>query len=379
MPSGDCVLSGIMTATTASNVEELTQERDAFVENVLEATAGGFRMFTMYLGIRLGFYEALARGPLTAKALAETVSADARYAREWLEQQSVAGILRVENPEASSHARRFSLPPGHAEVLTDADSLNHLAPLVRLFVGAVSPLDRVVDAYRTGEGVPFSAYGADLREGQAGMNRTMFLQLLGREWLPVMKDVDARLREDPPARVADVGCGAGWSAIGIAQAYPRVHVDGFDLDAPSVDLARANAADAGLGDRVRFHERDAGDADLAGAYDLVTAFECIHDLSQPVAVLRSMRRLAGSTGAVLVVDERVGDAFTPNGEDLEWMMYGWSVLHCLPVGRSESPSAETGAVIRAGTLRAYAEEAGFRDVEVLPIENPFFRFYRLEA
>jgi 2-polyprenyl-3-methyl-5-hydroxy-6-metoxy-1,4-benzoquinol methylase len=131
--------------------------------------------------------------------------------------------------------------------------------------------------------------------------------------------------------------------------------------------------------RLKFHVRDAGDPSLAGQYDLVTAFECIHDVSDPVGVLRTMRRLVNGSGAVIVADERVGDAFTPEGNDVEWMMYGWSILHCLPVGMADEHSAETGTVMRIDTLRRYAREAGFREVEVLPIDNFFFRIYRLVA
>ena len=111
----------------------------------------------------------------------------------------------------------------------------------------------------------------------------------------------------------------------------------------------------------------------------MTAFECLHDMSQPVSALEAMRHLAGDRGAVLVVDERVGDAFTAAGNDVEWMMYGCSILHCLPVGKAGTPSAETGAVMRPATLREYANRAGFRRVEILSIDNLFFRFYRLFA
>jgi SAM-dependent methyltransferase len=316
---------------------------------------------------------------LTAPALAAHTGTHARYIREWLEQQAVAGILEVENIEAGAPRRRFRLPPGHAAVLVERDGLDYLAPLVQLVVGATRPLDAVVDAYRSGGGVPYSAYGTDVCEGQAGVNRAAFLHLLGNVWLPAIPDVHARLLTDPPARVADIGCGAGWSSIGIARSYPKVQVDGFDLDVPSIALAQAQAQDEALSDRVHFYVCDAGDPALAGAYDLVTAFECLHDVAQPVAVLQAMRRLAGEHGAVLVVDERVSETFMGPGNDVEWMMYGWSVLHCLPVGMAEQPSAATGAVMRLATVQRYATAAGFRRVEVLPIENALFRFYRLHA
>jgi 2-polyprenyl-3-methyl-5-hydroxy-6-metoxy-1,4-benzoquinol methylase len=154
-------------------------------------------------------------------------------------------------------------------------------------------------------------------------------------------------------------------------------VDGFDSDGPSIELARANAAAAGVADRVAFHRRDASVLALAGNYDLVTAFECVHDMGRPVEALRAMGRLANPRGAVLVADERVAEQFGAFGDAAERLVYAWSVLFCLPTGLADAPSVGTGAVMRVATLRAYAAEAGFRGVEILPIENDFWRFYRL--
>jgi 2-polyprenyl-3-methyl-5-hydroxy-6-metoxy-1,4-benzoquinol methylase len=367
-----------MSATIAEVGMESAQDRDRLIERLLQATSGVFDIFTVQIGSHFGYYRLLAQsGPLTPAELAARSGTHERYVREWLEQQTVTGILAVDNPDADALERRFRLPTGHIEVLVERDSLNHLAPLAQITVGAVYPFAALLDAFRTGGGVPYRDYGVDMRQGQAGMNRAAFLYQLGSEWLPAIPDVHARLEADPPARVADIGCGAGWSSIGIARAYPNAHVDGFDLDSPSVEMARANAREMGVAETTTFQVRDAGDPALAGRYDLVAAFECIHDMSQPVAVLRSMGKLAGERGAVLVVDERVGEAFTPAGTDVERMMYGWSVLHCLPVGMADTPSAETGTVMRPDTLRRYAREAGFRAVEILPIENYFFNFYRL--
>jgi SAM-dependent methyltransferase len=355
------------------------EQSEQIVEQLLDATAGAFTVFTVYLGDQLGFYEALADGgPLTPAALADRTDTDERYVREWLEQQTIAGIVTVTDETEPASERQFDLPGGYVEPLTDEDSPEYAVPLTQLIAGTVHPIHDVVDAYRTGGGVPYETYGRDLREGQARINRPSFLGALGTEWLPVLKDVHERLRDDRPARVADIGCGAAYSCIGIAEHYPNVSVDGYDLDEASVELARRNVAEAGLSDRITIHHRDASDPTLDGDYDLVTAFECVHDMADPVGGLRMMRRLAGEDGTVLVVDERVGDAFTAEGNDVEWMMYGWSVLHCLPVGLAEHPSAATGTVMRTDTLREYAEEAGFDGFEVLPIEDFFFRFYRLD-
>jgi SAM-dependent methyltransferase len=239
-------------------------------------------------------------------------------------------------------------------------------------------LPRLLQAFRSGAGIPYADYGPDTIEGIAEMNRPMFLNLLGTEWLPAIPDVHARMQADPPARVADVGCGTGWSSIAIAQAFPKAEVHGFDMDEASIALARANAAARGLEDRVTFAVRDAAYPGLVGGFDLVAAFETIHDMAQPVEALRKMRGLVAEGGAVVIADERVGETFTAPGDDVERLNYGFSVLHCLPSGLAETPSAGTGTVMRRPTLQRYAVEAGFRDVDVLPIEHDFWRFYRLQ-
>ncbi|MGH3811652.1 MAG: class I SAM-dependent methyltransferase, partial [Pseudonocardiaceae bacterium] len=191
-------------------------------------------------------------------------------------------------------------------------------------------------------------------------------------------DLHARLSRDG-ARVADVGCGLGWSAIAIARAYPGVTVDGFDLDAPSIEAARRNADEAGVADRVHFAVTDAGSTGSDRRYDAVFAFECLHDLPDPVGVLAAMHRLAGDDGIVIVMDERAEDRFTAPGSEVERMLYGYSLICCLPDGMSQQPSAATGTVLRADTLTDYATRAGFSQVEALPLEHDFFRFYRLHS
>jgi SAM-dependent methyltransferase len=144
-----------------------------------------------------------------------------------------------------------------------------------------------------------------------------------------------------------------------------------------VEAARANVASAGLDDRVRPVVRDASAPDLGGPYDLVTIFEALHDMNHPVEALRTAFRSLAEGGSVLVADERVAERFGAPGDELERFNYGWSILHCLAVGLLEEDSAGTGTVMRPDTLRAYASEAGFGEVEVLPIEHDFWRFYRL--
>jgi len=353
-------------------------KRDRFVESMMTTVSEGLKAYTVYIGDQLGYYEALREGQWSTPAeLAECTGTHERYAREWLEQQTVNGLLEVEDASVPGKQRRFRLCAEYAEALAEPDSLNYIAPLAQIMAGAASPIEEVVEAFRTGGGVGFDRYGRDMRIGQARMNRSAFLGELGQRWLPAMADVDERLRTDPPARIADVGCGSGWSSIGMARAYRKVRVDGFDLDAASIQDGLKNVAASPVADRVQLHQRDCADSELAGAYDLVTAFECIHDMSDPVGVLSAMRALTAPDGSVLVVDERAGETFTAEGDELERMLYGWSVLHCLPSGMADSPSCGTGTVMRPDMLRGYSEEAGFARMEIVPIENPFFRFYRL--
>jgi SAM-dependent methyltransferase len=344
--------------------------RDALVERLFAATLAAFDLYAVYLGDRLGLYRSLAAaGPLTASELASVAGISERYAREWLEQQAVSGILE-------SADGCFSLPAGHDEALIDETSLAFAAPFARFAAAVARPLPELVEAFRTGGGIPYAGYGEDLCGAQASFTRPLFEQLLGSEWLPSIADVDARLLAAPPARVADLACGAGHSSIAMARAYPRVRVDGLDADPASISLARENLAGSGVEARVSFVLGDAASLRLAGRYDLVTVFEALHDMARPVDVLRSARGLLADGGCVLVADERVADAFSAPGDDVERLYYGFSVLHCLPVGM---PGAGTGAVMRSDTVRSYASEAGFAAVEVLPIDNDFWRFYRLSA
>jgi SAM-dependent methyltransferase len=366
-----------MSAIGTPPAPDAVTRRNALVERLFEATVGTWDVLAVYLGNRLGFYRALAeRGSLTSFEAAEATGTHERYVREWLEQQAVSGILDVDGA-TDPVMRRYSLPPGHDEALLDATSLNYITPITKLVVACVAPLEALLEAFRTGAGVPYAAYGTDLHEGQAEFTRPMFDSLLGTEWLPAIPEVDGRLRADPPARVADVACGEGRSSIAIARAYPKVTVDGIDADESSIKAAAEHVAGSPVRDRVSFLHRDAADEGLSKSYDLVYIHEALHDMSYPVEVLRACLSLLAEGGSVVIGDERVADTFIAPGDDLERFYYGFSVLHCLPVGMVGENAAGTGTVMRADTVKDYAEKAGFGTFQVLPIENDFYRFYRL--
>jgi methylase of polypeptide subunit release factors len=350
-------------------------DAESLMERVFAAVLGAQEVQAIFLGYKLGWYQALAdHGPLSSVELADRTSSAERYAREWLEHQAVCGYLDVAEDDPVPTARRFALPAAHAEVLIDRDSLLYAAPLARMTAGLGQHLGTIAEAYRTGRGVSWAELGQDARESQADANRPLFLHALGQELIPQVEDLHAVLTDG--ARVADIGCGAGWSSIGLARSYPTATVVGFDRDEPSIEMARRHAAALGVADRVRFEAAAASTVD--GTFDVVFAFECIHDMSDPVGALAAMRGLAGDDGTVVVMDERVPDQFAPNGDEVERLLYGYSLTCCLPDGMSEHPSAGTGTVMRASTLTDYAIKAGFQGVEILPIENDFFRFYRLE-
>jgi len=259
--------------------------------------------------------------------------------------------------------------------LLDPDSLAYVVPLATLAAEAPAAISDVVEAYRNGTGLTFGAYGDGIRRFQAAANRPQFVNLLAPVWLPSMPDVVAKL--EAGARVADVGCGCGWSSIALGRAFPKVTVDGYDLDAPSISDARELAAAEGLSDRIHFEVRNAADA-APESYDLVCCFEALHDLSKPVDALKAMRTMLAPGGTVFIVDDRAADELTANDPDpMQRLFYAASTMHCLLVGRSEPGAVGTGTVMRTVTLERYAAEAGFASVEVLPIEHDMFRFYRL--
>jgi 2-polyprenyl-3-methyl-5-hydroxy-6-metoxy-1,4-benzoquinol methylase len=361
-----------------ASVSDSTERRDALVGRLFMNAIGAFDLFSVYLGMRLGLYEVLAeQGALTSAELAEAAGIHERYAREWLEQQAASELLDVE-PDDDAGGRRFSLPPGHDEAFLDVSSLNYIAPLSRAVLASVRPIDELLVAFKTGDGVPYAHYGEDLHESQAAFTRPLFENLLGSEWLPAVPEVHRRLVADPSARVADLACGQGRSSIELARAYPKVRVDGIDLDHASIEAARKNLEGSGVEDRVSFHERDAADAELAGRYDLVTIFEALHDMSYPVEVLRAARGLLGEEGLLLIGDERTEDSFAAPAGEAERLYYGFSVFHCLPVGMVGEGAVGTGTVMRPATVERYADEAGFSGFEILPIENDLWRFYLLE-
>ena len=369
-----------MTNTTTAPAPPVDEEAiGALAGRIFDAGVGAMELVCVHLGKELGLYAALVEhGPLTPGELAKRTGIHPPYAREWAEQQTIAGFLTVGDPSAAAEHRSYALPAETAAVLVDETSPAYLAPFGGFVVSLGAAYPKVAKAYRTGGGVTFGEYGDALREAQEALNRPAYQNFLAG-WIETgLPDVHERLSSPSPTRVADIGCGCGWSTINLAKTYPHAHVDGLDSDKPSIKQARQNAAQSGV-DNLSFATRDAADPALKGSYDLVCVFEALHDMARPVEALVAARELLAPDGVVLVMDERVADEFGAVGDPIERMMYAASAIHCLLVSRSEpSHSGGTGAVFRRSILESYAEQAGLR-VTVLPIEHDCWRFYRLEV
>jgi 2-polyprenyl-3-methyl-5-hydroxy-6-metoxy-1,4-benzoquinol methylase len=365
------------TETTGASATPPRKDIDTFKSKVLQAILGCQAIQTAYLGNKLGWYAALAeQGPLTSVQLAATTATDERYAREWLEMQSMAGWITCETAAASPKERLYSLDPAAAHVLTNPNSMDYMMPTATVAAGFGQNLPQLLEAYKTGKGVSWAALGLDARRGAMEGTKYYFLNHLGpqlEEHIPALKDM-----QETGGRIADLGMGSGFSSIGMAQHFTKCTVDAYDLDEVSVLDATENVAAAGLQDRVQAHCVNAGDV-KGDHYNLVIALQCIHDMADPIGALQAMRELAGNgQGVVVIADPKTQENFTGKPGDLaEQMCYGFSCMCCLPNSMDGENAAGTGTVMRPSTVRMFAQQAGYKEIEKVPVDHPFWCFYKL--
>ncbi len=352
-----------MTAdpTITDESQEMAAEADlgaaigAFAERIAMAAISSFELATVELGSRLGLYEALAEGPVTPPELAGRAGIDTRYAREWLEQQATGGFVAVDADPADGDPdhRVFSLPVAHQACLLDPDSLAYVAPLATFATAGPGV------AARARRRLP-----GRHRHPLRGVRRVDPPGPGGGQPAPVHQPAGDRVAADHARRGGQARSGDGpgrrhrlWLRLVVDRPGPRASTASWSTGStatrprsPTPSATRPTPASA---DRTRF-AADAATGD--GRYDLVCCFEALHDMAHPVEALASMRRMAGPDGAVFIGDERAADALTPNDPDpMQRLFYSASVLHCLPVGRSEQRSAATGTVLRTATLERYAD------------------------
>jgi SAM-dependent methyltransferase len=348
-------------------VEEISQgDTDTlmnFVFRAVEEVGASLGTALVVMGDRLGLYRAMAgAGPLTSTELAERTGTAERYVREWLNAQSAGGFV-----EYDPGSGRYFLGPEQAVALTDESSPAYLPGLFQLALGSIIDSPRIADAARSGAGVGWHDHVADVHEGCERFFRPGYNAHLVSEWLPALDGVVGKLQAG--ASVADVGCGHGASTILMAQAFPMSSFVGCDYHGGSVATARRRAEAAGLGARVRFETAPAS-AFPGAAYDLVTMFDCLHDMGDPVGAARHVHEALAPDGTWMIVEPAAGDRVEDNLNPVGRAYYGFSTLLCTPSSLSQEIGLALGAQAGEARIRAVVSDAGFRHFERVA-ETPF--------
>lgn len=340
---------------------------------VFSKLEGAVTSAMIHLGDRLGLYRALAEAaaPITSSELADGLGLDERWVREWAYNQGAAKVIEVDDDE------RLSIGPVAAAVLATPEhpafgmgSFHHLPQ-------TMAALERLPDAFRTGVGLAYDEHGPECAEGIARGFEPWMLANLVTTVLPALDGVEERLRSG--ARVIDVGCGAGGAVLKLATTFPDSEVQGYDISQHALARARARQAEAGVGNVAFFDPReDPMPAD--GTVDLVTTFDCIHDMTDPAAVIRAIRAALADDGTWLLVDIKAHDTYAGNAakNPMASLMYGISVLSCMSSALSEPGGAGLGTLgLSPAKAEAMARDAGFTRFRRLEIDHPINAFYEI--
>jgi 2-polyprenyl-3-methyl-5-hydroxy-6-metoxy-1,4-benzoquinol methylase len=343
----------------------------AFMERFVEMASGAATLFTLAVADRSGLLSVLGESrPVTVDEAARASGLDRRYVEEMLHQLTAAEVLD-HDPETAT----FVLPPERATVIADDTSPYAMSGWLDMLPTAGNFIDDVAEAARTGGGVPATQFPDRMVHAVDRANGPSTRILLTRRWLPAMPDVVARLESG--ARVADVGCGAGTAALTMAAAYPRSEFFGYDVDPRAIAAARAQAAETGL-DNVTFESRAAEDLPTEPPFDLITAFDVVHDLAQPEAAVARFREALADDGTFLLMEPAVNAALEDNIEPRIALLYGVSLLFCMTQSLAEG-GAGLGTAWGPERAETLCRAAGFDQFRRLPIENPFSAFYEVRA
>jgi SAM-dependent methyltransferase len=323
----------------------------AFVGSVVGDLGGTMAAGNVVVGERLGLYRALAEGPADAGRLAERTGTDPRYVEEWLRGQAAGGYVQYD-----AAAGTYSMTAEQAFALTDPEGPVFLPGAFELALGALKAQTRVEDAFRTGAGIGWHEHDQDVFTGCERFFRPGYLMHLLPEWIPALDGVQARLEQG--ARVADLGCGHGASTILMAQAFPRSRFTGSDYHEGSVEAARQRARESGLDDRVRFEVSGAQTLD-AHDLDLVTTFDCLHDMGDPLGAARRIRESLAEDGPWMIVEPAAGDTVESNLNPVGRLYYGFSTFLCVPNALSQSGGYALGAQAGEASIRQVVTDAGF--------------------
>ncbi len=357
------------TGTTQANPTPSERPVDldalmAFVGRAVDEVGATLNTALVVLGDTLGYYRALADGTaMTPEELATATGTALPYAREWLGAQAAGGYVSYDPASG-----RYTLPAEHAVALTDPTSPAYLPGLFQIALGTVADSRRITEHARRGTGLGWQEHGPDVHEGCERFFAPSYSAYVVASWLPAVGMSETLTRG---ARVADLGCGHGASTIVMAQAFPASTFVGSDPHAPSVEVARQRAADAGVGDRVEFEVATAQTASGDG-FDLVTTFDALHDMGDPVGAARHVRDLLAPGGTWMIVEPMAGDRVEDNLTPVGRAYYGFSALLCTPASLSQEVGSALGTQAGPARIREVTEEAGFRHFRSAA-ETPFHR------
>jgi 2-polyprenyl-3-methyl-5-hydroxy-6-metoxy-1,4-benzoquinol methylase len=321
-----------------------------------------------YIGDRLGIFKVMADGAaFTTSRLAARTGLNERYLREWAATMAAAGYVDYSPADGT-----FRMNLEQAAVLTTEDTTYYTAGAFQYAVACYRQIPKLMEAFKNGGGVPFSDFGPEIVEAIERLFHVGYETWVAAEWIPAVADIYQRLLAGGDA--AEVGCGAGQCLIPVAAAFPNSRFFGFDVDRTSVERARNKAASASLTGRITFEQIAAENVQLAGYFDLVMAFNCIHDMAQPRAALKAIQRMLKADGAFLWSEAHVGERLEDNLTPVGRTLYGASTMHCMTVSLAQGGEG-LGSAINEDLAKKLAAEAGFTSLERLPIKNPFHQIF----
>jgi SAM-dependent methyltransferase len=351
---------------TVVQQEPDTAAVEQFIGRGITDIAGAMTTIFCIVGNRLGLFEALDQGPATAAELAGRAGIDERYALEWLRGLAASGYL------TEVRDGRYILPPAHAVVLAREGHPMFVGGAFQELGGMLSALERIIEAFRAGGGVPQAAYPEDAYTGMARFTAAWFDHHLVGAWLPLLPELRGRLEQG--VRWADVGCGAGRAVIRLAQEFPRSTFAGFDVFPAQVE--RARAAEAGVADRVTFDVADATKG-VPGSWDVVSTFDVVHDAVDPDALVAGIRHSLADDGTYLMLEMNCADEHADNRGPLATVLYGFSLLYCMTTSLAHGGAGLGTCGCPPAVVERIGHHADFGTVHEVPIGDPFNRLYEL--